>query len=59
MDIPETVQDLLTEGFDQRKLRGAGFTVPDATITQRNVAALMAESSSKMRVSDAIKGNAA
>jgi hypothetical protein len=59
MDDPQTVSDLLDRGYDKRKLRGAGFTVPDATITQRNVAALMAESSSKMRVSDVIKGDAA
>ncbi len=59
MDDPQTVSDLLAEGYDSRKLRGAGFTVPDATITQRNVAALISEASGKMTVPESVKGDAA
>lgn len=47
MDLPETVQDLLAEGYDPRQLRGAGFTVHDGTIQHRNVAAITAEVAAK------------
>ena len=47
MDIPETVQDLLAAGYDPRKLRGAGFTVPVDGIEQRNVSAMISEIAAK------------
>lgn len=49
MDVPQTVLDLFAEGYDAPQLRGAGFTVNDPTIEQRNVAQNMAEATSKTR----------
>ncbi|MFK7944629.1 MAG: hypothetical protein AB8B85_17210 [Paracoccaceae bacterium] len=59
MDHPQTVMDLLDAGYDKTRLRGAGFTVDDPSIINRNIHAMQIEASQKMRVTDQIKGDAA
>lgn len=59
MDHPQTVEDLLAEGYESTRLRGAGFTVNDPSITCRNIHAMQIEAAQKLRVTDEIKGDAA